>query len=379
MQLTARARMAADWQFERAMPPQNINESILRIIDAAQNRAGEGLRVIEDYCRLHLQDLLLFTTAKQLRHDLTQSLTEIATHKLLQSRNTSGDIGTAVEVSSEYQRNSEQQIVRANFARVQQALRTIEEYAKTFNANIARNIEQIRYACYTLEKVIANTPHSRAELESATLYVLTDLRESMAALEALIQELIAGQVELIQLRDKTATDAQLVRAGRLLTKLTRNSKTRWIMNDRPDLAVVAAADGVHVGQDDLSVADVRAIVGSDKIIGVSTHTIEQARTAVLLSPTYIAVGPVFPSATKSFATFANETFLRQVVSEISLPTFAIGGIDEQNMPKLIAIGIQRIAISHAVVDAESPPQTIAALKALLATAPKCNTVCCPSE
>ena len=371
--------MAADWQYYRAMTTQKINDSIFRIIDAAQNRASEGMRVVEDYCRLHLEDRLLFTSVKNLRHDLTQALAEIATDKLLQSRNTAGDIGTTVEVNSEYQRNSELQIVRANFARVQQSLRTIEEYSKTFDANIARDIEQVRYACYTLEKVIASTAHGRAELKFAALYVLTDLRESMAAFEALIKELIAADVDLIQLRDKLATDSQLVFAGRLLTKLTRNSKTRWIMNDRPDLAVLTAADGVHVGQDDLSVTDVRAIVGPDKIIGVSTHTIEQARAAVMLSPTYIGIGPAFPSATKSFATFANETFLQQVMSEISLPTFAIGGINEQNLPGLIAIGIERIAISHAVVNAASPSKTIATLKALLSNLPKCNTACCPSE
>ncbi len=126
------------------------------------------------------------------------------------------------------------------------------------------------------------------------------------------------------------------------------------MNDRPDLAVLSAADGVHVGQDELSVKDARAIVGPHALIGVSTHNIEQARRAVLDGADYIGVGPTFPSDTKKFESFAGLDFVRAVVAEIALPAFAIGGITLDNVSQVISAGLSRIALSGAIVNAPNP-------------------------
>ena len=109
-----------------------------------------------------------------------------------------------------------------------------------------------------------------------------------------------------------------------MTQGTR--KTLFIINDRPDLAALARADGVHVGQEELSVKDARSIVGPETLVGVSTHSIEQARQAVLDGANYIGVGPTFPSGTKQFEQFPGVELLRAVAAEIRLPAFAIGGI-----------------------------------------------------
>src|SRR5207244_2916050 len=124
--------------------------------------------------------------------------------------------------------------------------------------------------------------------------------------------------------------------GRYVREWTSAAGALFIMNDRPDLAVLTEADGVHVGQEELTVRDARRIVGPNKLVGVSTHSIEQARAAVLDGADYIGVGPVFSSGTKSFGALAGLEFVRQVSAEISLPAFAIGGIDAQNVEQVIA-------------------------------------------
>jgi thiamine-phosphate pyrophosphorylase len=133
------------------------------------------------------------------------------------------------------------------------------------------------------------------------------------------------------------------------------------MNDRPDLAVLARADGVHVGQTELSVKDARSIVGPDMLVGVSTRSIEQARQAVLDGANYIGVGPTFPSNTKRFEQFPGVKLLSAVAAEIRLPAFAIGGIDRENVGEVLAAGFTRIAVSGAITAAADPVQAAKAL------------------
>ena len=128
------------------------------------------------------------------------------------------------------------------------------------------------------------------------------------------------------------------------------------MNDRPDLALLADADGIHVGQAELTVKDARMLIGPQRLVGVSTHSLDQARQAVLDGANYIGCGPTFPSKTKTFASFPGTEFLQQVRQELSLPAFAIGGISRDNVEQVLAAGFTRIAVSGAVVDAADPGQ-----------------------
>jgi thiamine-phosphate pyrophosphorylase len=137
------------------------------------------------------------------------------------------------------------------------------------------------------------------------------------------------------------------------------------MNDRPDLARLAGADAVHLGQDDLSVRDARRIVGPGSLIGVSTHDRGQLEKAVLEGAGYLGVGPVFASPTKGFDDLAGLGYVRQAAETAGLPWFAIGGIDEENLDEVLGAGARRVAVSSAVVRAESPRQATAALKARL--------------
>lgn len=202
-------------------------------------------------------------------------------------------------------------------------------------------------------------------LATARLYVLIDGRASLADLRAAVRQLVAAGVDVLQLRDKTLADRQLVERARAIRDDTRDASTLLIINDRPDIAVLADADGVHVGQDELSVADSRTIVGPTRLVGVSTHNIAQARQAVADGADYLGCGPTFPSRTKAFTSFAGLEFLREVQREITLPAFAIGGINSENVAQVLETGFRRIAVSGAVTRAPDPASAACELRTRL--------------
>ncbi len=350
------------------MPQEEEKNSIFRILDAANNRTGEGLRVVEDYVRMVLGDAFLSKQLKQLRHDLAEAMTPLDLSSQIFARDSEGDVGRNLQTKSEYQRASDQEILKANLTRVQQSLRAIEEFTKTIDASVSKNVEQLRYRSYTLEKAIMLTRLSLQSLKDARLYVLIDgthWRQSPEQFGKTIEALIDAGVDLLQFRDKTLSDREHVTIGKRLTELTRPTSTRWIMNDRADLAVATDADGVHLGQDDISVADGRRLVGASKLIGVSTHTIEQARQAVIDGANYIGVGPVFPSTTKAFDSHVGLELVSEVANEIKLPAFAIGGINGDNVGDVVKTGLSRAAVSAAVSAADNPVSAAKKLKGVL--------------
>jgi thiamine-phosphate pyrophosphorylase len=336
----------------------NLNDSFdiptLRIIDAAINRASEGLRVVEDYARMVLNDAHLTERLKRLRHRLQVVTSVFNSDDLISSRDTRHDIGSTISTETEFQRNSNSGIIQANMARVQQSLRTVEEYVKLAAPELAKQLEPLRYESYTLEKAILTTVLSLNHLQHAHLYVLTDGCSTNELFEIRVQALVEARVDVIQLRDKSLTDRQLLERGKILNQHCRPAEVRWVINDRPDICVAAGADGVHLGQDDLPVFLTRRIVGPAKLIGVSTHSIDQARQAVVDGANYIGVGPMFPSGTKTFSDFTGTELAAQVAQEIRLPAFAIGGIQSDNIESVIKTGIARVAIQGAITQAPSP-------------------------
>ena len=336
----------------------------LRIMDANFNRGMEGLRVLEEYCRFGLDDGHLTKCWKEVRHVLADQQTALPQHQLLVARDTPGDVGVVVKTAQEFDRGSLRHIAQASCKRVEQAIRSLEEYAKVLHLP-ADKLEQLRYQVYTLEKATLLTACSRERLEGARLYILIDGCASSAVFTQRAREICQAGAHIIQLRDKNLSDRELLERGHALREITKNSGTLFILNDRPDLAVLSQADGVHVGQEELKLKDVRRIVGPEMFIGVSTHKIEQARQAVLDGANYIGCGPTFPSGTKKFDSFPGLPFLREVAAEISLPAFAIGGIDTENISQVLQTGLQRVAASGAVAASENPAVVIRRLSVQL--------------
>jgi thiamine-phosphate pyrophosphorylase len=327
---------------------------VLRVLDAAANRASEGLRTVEDYVRFVLDDRHLTGQCKRLRHDLAATLGSVSQQHRLAARETQADVGTTLTAASEERREGLADVLTANFVRLQEALRSLEEFGKLHDSTMAARLKELRYRAYTLQRAVEITRSSLERLARARLHVLIDGRPSLAEFERLARSLIEAGVHLLQLRDKQLDDRLLLQRARMLREWTRNTETLFIMNDRADLAALSRADGVHVGQEDMTVKDARTIVGPAALIGVSTHSIEQARQAVLDGANYIGVGPTFPSGTKQFEHFPGLDLLRAVAAEIRLPAFAIGGITAENLAEVCAAGFTRVALSGAITTADDP-------------------------
>jgi thiamine-phosphate pyrophosphorylase len=336
-----------------------------RILDASANRAREALRVVEDYCRFALDDEFLSRECKIMRHDLTEALLSAGRLPLLAARDTEGDVGTTISTMSEGQRESLLEVVRTNLKRLQEALRSLEEYGKIFRPELGAAMEQLRYASYTLERAILLGQNSRQRLANARLYLLVTGSACAASLEFVVAEAAAGGVDVVQLREKDLGYRDLLQRARQVRQWTRDAGVLFIVNDRPDIARLAEADGVHLGQDDLPVRDARRIVGPDALIGVSTHSVEQLQQAIRDGASYVGIGPVFPSRTKQFEELAGLEYVRQAMGETSLPAFALGGITLENAPQVLAAGAKRLAVSSAICGADEPRPVARALRAIL--------------
>ncbi|TWU22504.1 Thiamine-phosphate synthase [Novipirellula galeiformis] len=345
------------------------NQATYRILDASINRATEGLRTLEEYARFALDDAEISGELKSIRHDLTTVTNQhLDRLRLIEARDTPGDVGTAIGEAAEYQRASVQAVIAAASSRIAQSLRVIEEYGKTIDANFAAQVEQIRYRHYQMAAALelqAFKATRASQLAAAQLYLLMDGGESEDQFVASIEQLAAAGVDIFQLRAPELDDRTLYERACVGAAVAKKHGRLFIVNDRVDIAVAADADGVHVGQEELPAAAARAILGARRLLGISTHSIEQARQAVDDGADYIGCGPVFTSRTKQFDRYVGPAFLNQVSGSIHLPAFAIGGIDEHNVAKVIETGCHRIAVSGAIRDAEDPVHAAEALKQCL--------------
>lgn len=352
-------------EFKTQFTCHTTSTEALRALDAAANRAEEGLRVVEDFARFGLDDRHLTARLKSLRHEISAELSRIERSDLLAARETQNDVGTTLSESREEIRNSVAGLVTANFKRAEQALRSLEEYSKLLDPTAAAALKTIRYGVYTLEKAVMATVYSSQKLRQVRLYVLVDGASDETQFSQRVNELIAGGVHAIQLRDKSLPDHDLLARARILRSLTTGTGVLCIINDRPDVASLVHADGVHVGQEELTVSEVRRVMGTHGFVGVSTHSLEQAKVAVLAGADYIGVGPVYPSTTKAFKELAGLSLLTEVAADIQLPAFAIGGINRENVSQVLAAGACRIAVAGAVWNSADPACAVGELLSAL--------------
>ncbi|SEO97538.1 thiamine phosphate synthase [Paenibacillus sp. OV219] len=180
-----------------------------------------------------------------------------------------------------------------------------------------------------------------------------------------MEEAIIGGADIIQLRDKTSGREELLRKAHSLRELTRKYGVTFIVNDHIDIALEVDADGIHLGQNDLTLEEARKLVG-DKIIGISTHAIEEARLAQEQGADYIGVGPVFRTATKADVVDpVSVSYVREVAAEIGIPFVAIGGIKLNNVDEVIAAGATRICAVSEIVGSSDVSGTCRAFLAKL--------------
>ena len=195
-------------------------------------------------------------------------------------------------------------------------------------------------------------------LRSAHLYLVCDDQP-----DDFLRAVLGAGVDLIQLRMKDAPDEAIVTTARRFAAVAAEHDALFILNDRPDLVDAIGADGVHVGQDDATVADARATVGPDRLVGLSTHSPEQIEAALQAPVDYIGVGPVHATPTKPGRPAVGLELVRYAAANATVPFFAIGGIDTTNVNAVAEAGATRIAVVRALTDAVDPSTAARALRA----------------
>lgn len=331
-----------------------MTEPALRILDVNLNRAREALRVIEDHARFIANDPAAAGRAKQARHDLLCIATAIGPETLLAARDILNDVGRETKTTTEQARGSITDVLRAAFGRLTEAARGLGEYAKLFSREAAAAAESLRYDAYELEQTLLLRGDLRARFRGVRLYVIVTAALCRGEWLDTAAAALRGGATCLQLREKELTDGELLARARRLRELTASHNALLIINDRPDIARLCGADGVHVGQDDLSVREARAILGAERLVGKSTHTLAQVDAAIAEAPDYIAVGPMFRTTTKPTAVPAGAdppglAFLSAARIRTDLPLVAIGGINTDNARAVFAAKANCVCACSAVI------------------------------
>lgn len=320
--------------------------AVYRILDANLDRAREGLRIVEEWCRFGLNQADLTERCKELR----QAIAFWHTPEIRAARDTPGDPGTDLTHANEKERTSLTHVLQANFCRVQEALRVLEEYGKLYRTDMGEACKQMRYQVYTLESELMGS-HRHQKLGQAQLYLVTSPHDQLLSV---VDAALQGGLKLVQYRAKEEDDIIRYTLADKLKHLCHQYDALFIVNDRIDLALAVDADGVHLGQQDLPIAVARRILGSNRIIGRSTTNPDEMRRALEEGADYIGVGPVYETPTKPGKAAAGLEYVRYAAEQSSVPWFAIGSVNADNLNDVIGAGADRVAVVRAIMQAENP-------------------------
>ena len=339
--------------------------SIDRLIDANLDRAREGLRVLEDWARFGLDRPDLVARSK----DLRQRLGLLHRDSYKQARHTASDSAAGLKHPAQSARTAPKQIVAANAARVQEALRVLEEFGRGIDPPLAEAAASCRYRLYDLEVDLLRAHHDgdarRSLLGRCSLYLIVG-----AGSESAVAGALEAGVRIVQYRAKASEsldDRQRLSEAQELRRLCHSHGALFLVNDRVDLALAAEADGVHLGQGDLPLPVARRLLGPDRLIGCSTHAPAQLHRAVAEGCDYVGVGPVNATPTKPGREPVGLAYVAAAEAECPVPFFAIGGIDLGNLAAVVAAGARRVAVVRAIAAAPDPRAASAALLGALAT------------
>ncbi len=326
---------------------------ISRILDANLDRAREGLRVVEEWCRLGLENSDWTDKCKQMR----QEIAHWHTSDLRKARDTSNDPGTDLSHPQEVIRENIEQLLQANLCRVQEALRVLEEYGKLYDPNMGSAFKKIRYQVYILESDLLQS-YRYKKLINASLYLVTSSTENIFEI---VESALKGGLTLVQYRKKNVDDIIRLEMAQKLCELCHKYDALFIVNDRADIALEVNADGVHLGQQDIPVSLARRILGPNKIIGRSTTNPQEMAKAIAEKADYIGVGPVYATPTKPDKKPAGLEYVKYAKENSPIPWFAIGGIDQHNVTEVMESGATQVALVRAIMEADDPEKTTAKL------------------
>ncbi|HIK32370.1 MAG TPA: thiamine phosphate synthase [Oscillatoriales cyanobacterium M59_W2019_021] len=320
--------------------------AVCRILDANLDRAREGLRIVEEWCRFGLNSTELTDECKQMR----QTLAQWHDPQLREARDTPGDPGMELTHPQEARRENVEGVLQANLCRIEEALRVLEEYGKLYHPQMGEACKQMRYRVYTLDSRLV-TFHRHQKLQDARLYLVTSPSDRLLEV---VEGALQGGLTLVQYRDKNADDTTQIEMGNKLRQLCHRYDALFLMNDRVDLALAVSADGVHLGQQDVPISFARQLLGQSRIIGRSTTNPQEMQRAIDEGADYIGVGPVYDTPTKPGKSAAGLEYVRYAAQNSPIPWFAIGGIDMNRIGDVFSAGAQRFAVVRAIMEAAQP-------------------------
>ncbi|MDD5134424.1 MAG: thiamine phosphate synthase [Phycisphaerae bacterium] len=344
-----------------------MSRAVFRIIDANFNRAREGLRVAEEFCRFALNDEALSSRCKQLRHQLSNAISKLDAQQLISARDTQNDIGCGVEVAGQMKRVNLEDCITAGFARTTEALRVLAESAAIIEAKLSAVFEKLRYDCYTLEKDISLSGFAALRFSKVRLYVILTVEDCKDVL-SVAKACAENGADCLQLRVKSMPDGQFFSLAQKFVDLCKHQGSISIINDRVDIAVALDADGVHLGQDDLPLRQVRACQLRPLITGISTHSMAELQKAVEQNPCYVGLGSVFCTDTKQNVNVCGTEYISSAIEFLKdkpIHTVAIGGINLDNVEKVLQAGAKTIAVSSAICKADNPADVCEKLKQII--------------
>jgi thiamine-phosphate pyrophosphorylase len=329
---------------------------VLRLVDANLDRLGEGLRVLEDVSRFLLNDAVLSKRLKTLRHTLVKDLGPLE-QELLSARRVAEDVGAPKAKRVASQHEDLPALVMANSRRVQESLRVLEEFSRLSGgplAGKASGFEGARFEVYDLEQRLVGRllRHDKAGRLKGLYLVLDTMAVKERDEVEVAAAAIRGGVKTIQLRDKQRSKAELLTTARKLRGLCAEKGVLFMVNDHIDIALAVNADGVHLGQDDLPLAEARRILPIDMLIGCSTHSVAEAVKAQTNGADYLAMGSIYPTTSKEKFKLVGLDTLRRARLKVSLPLIAIGGINHSNVQEVMKAGADSVAVISAVLGAD---------------------------
>lgn len=333
-----------------------------RILDANFNRVREALRVCEDCGRFALNDPAITAMAKAMRSDLREILRAMPVAEFIASRDTPGDIGTEITSPTETSRRDLGEVAVAACKRLAEALRSIEEYSKFVAPGQVLNIERLRYNAYTLEQRLVGRLQVGQGFADVRLYVLVGTMCCGGSVRDVARAAVAGGADALQLREKNVPDNVFLALAAELRELTDETGKILLINDRADIASLVGADGLHLGQHDLPIAEARKLLRPGAIVGKSAHNLQEVRAAVNEGADYISVGPMFASTTKDAGPVAGPELLAEAARFTCLPLVPIGGITADNVGLLREAGAERVAVCAAVCRAADPKAAAAEIR-----------------
>ncbi len=327
-----------------------------RLIDANFNRAKEAIRVLEDICRFYLLNKNFSHQLRNFRHTIDKLIDNHEEYiQIINTRETNIDPGRTFFVRQ--LQSSIHDVALSNIQRLQEALRSLEEIYKTISIVKSNRCMKIRFSVYDFAKIFLSCL-VKDKIPDILLYIIGDIKKWFN--KNIYRKILQKKLFFVQFREETSSDNYTYRYLKIFTDYAHSKGVKVIVNNRCDLCLSVSTDGIHIGENDLPIEQSRQIVGYNKYIGYTTHSIEKIlKMKDNVNIDYISFGTIFKSKTKKNRPFYGENILRDLQSlKLDKQPILVGGINADNIEIILKNGFSKVAVSNAIFSSDNPLKEI---------------------